>query len=113
MDQILLQKNGKTICWRNLTQEDEEEVERLMKEYCKTEPLTTALYSPELEESMVGEAKVSQIKSFIIYLLYITSKRVTSLRRPSPRHCACAQLTVTLFKEILQRWRALPTLCPI
>ena len=58
MDQLLLKKNGKTICWRKLTIEDEDEVEKLMKEYCKNEPMYAIRYSAESEAKAMETSKV-------------------------------------------------------
>ena len=60
MDQVLLKKNGKTICWKRLGLDDVDELERLMIEYCRSEPLHAALSSPKLEETEVAKARVSR-----------------------------------------------------
>ena len=60
MDQILLQKSGKTICWRKLSMDDEKEVDKLITEYRRSELMRALLTSPESDELIVKKSKVSK-----------------------------------------------------
>ena len=55
--------------------------------------------------------QIDQIESNILFTCGITPKLVTSLRGPSPRHCARA--TQLLSKKCRSRGESLATLCPI
>ena len=60
MDQILLQKSGKTICWRKLSMDDEKEVDKLITEYRRSELMRALLTSSESDELIVKKSKVSK-----------------------------------------------------
>ena len=64
MNSLLLKKNGKTICWKKLTQEDWPEVEKLLEEYCGSEPLAVVLNSSDFNQSSIEKAKVSLLQFF-------------------------------------------------
>ena len=74
MDQILLKKNGKTICWRRLNLDDAEEVEKLMIEYCRSEALHAAIHSPKLEETEIAKSRVSgKLRTRCNFAVFYTS----------------------------------------
>ena len=62
MDQILLKKNGKTICWRKLSMDDVKEVDKLMIEFCRSEPMCALLNCPKLNGLAHKKSKVSKKK---------------------------------------------------
>ena len=78
MDITLLKKNGKTICWKYLTPNDAEEVEELMVEYCKSEPLSAAINTEEMQLATLETAKVcyATLKNLnVFFLLHYCSFR--------------------------------------
>jgi len=59
MDNILLETGNKTYCWKRLTNNDIDEVSRLMKLFSEGEPLSIALKTPELQSIWIEKGNVS------------------------------------------------------
>ena len=65
MASLLLEKNGKTICWRKLTCNDFHAVEILIEDYSKNEPLASSLGHPLSETVASTMPKVKASRSYI------------------------------------------------
>ena len=85
MDKTLLKKNGKTICWKNLTLNDAEEVEQLMVEYCRSEPLSAAINTEEMQLATLETAKVcyATLKNLNVFFLlhYCNFKKLIKITK--------------------------------